>query len=146
MKIMIIVILILTVLSGCSRTQSDEEAYSVNGEIAFIPGSNVAFSEFDSSIERMIVRGIEWSKEELIKENQGMISSKEEAKEVGLKLAELIKEYSITPKIALRWIEHNPNDNIWIFTYGDPTPDLLGAAIQVAVDGDSGEIMRMWIL
>jgi len=41
-------------------------------------------------------------------------------------------------------VKHDPDKNIWILVYGDISR-VPGSSFSVAVDGESGELIRMWI-
>jgi hypothetical protein len=43
--------------------------------------------------------------------------------------------------LELLRIEHDPEKNLWIFMYWERTP---GSERGVAVDGESGDVVRMW--
>jgi len=46
--------------------------------------------------------------------------------------------------LELMSVEHDPAQNIWIFGYGDSGPDP-GSSFHVALDGNTGELLRMWV-
>jgi len=45
----------------------------------------------------------------------------------------------------LMQIEHDPDQNIWIFGYWENGPDP-GSSFHVAIDGVTGELLRMWVM
>jgi len=45
--------------------------------------------------------------------------------------------------LELMLVEHDPNQNIWIFQYWQYF--TLGSSLSVAVDGSTGEFLRMWV-
>ena len=44
---------------------------------------------------------------------------------------------------GLRSIRHDPAQNIWIFSYGS-YPPMPEDSFRAAVDGNTGELLRMW--
>jgi len=48
-------------------------------------------------------------------------------------------------ELELMNVTHDPDRNIWIFGYGVNDINLLSSSFHVAVDGESGELIRMWV-
>ena len=80
-------------------------------------------------------------------------SSKEEAVELANRIlisesrSEREKGQGIIGDLRLQLfsVTHDPAQNIWLFTYIDMNPELLSASFRVALDGNSGELLRMWV-
>lgn len=47
---------------------------------------------------------------------------------------------------VLQGIDHDPFQNIWIFSYWDRDPFVMGFSFHVAVDGNTSEVIRVWIM
>ena len=75
------------------------------------------------------------------------ITTDDEAIEVATEILRLeISEISFDGmSLELTSIVHDPNQNIWIFGYGVSNPDILANVFRTAIDGNTGELLRMWI-
>ena len=82
------------------------------------------------------------------------ISTREEAADIANKLLES-KTYpgmdvgqgiigGLT--LELMQIEHDPNQNIWIFSYWENNINMVGSSFHVAVNGNTSEILRTWAM
>jgi len=47
---------------------------------------------------------------------------------------------------VLAQVEYDPGKNIWIFICGVNKNHFLGSNFCFAVDGASGELIRMWVM
>ena len=46
--------------------------------------------------------------------------------------------------LELMLVEHDPGQNIWILVYWENNVDLLSSSFHIAIDGNKGEIIRVW--
>jgi len=78
------------------------------------------------------------------------ISSKEEALKIGLEIIENHRNNTMSPDYILFTVEHYTAENTWVFYYSIEQRDvpfeeqMIGEGIGVAVDGNSGEILKAW--
>ena len=49
-------------------------------------------------------------------------------------------------ELELMLVEHDPAKNIWIFGYWQNNINVLGSTFHVAVNGETGELIRMWVM
>ena len=73
------------------------------------------------------------------------IASREEAASVANEI--LASEGQIIGGLTLELmqVEHDPNQNIWIFSYWENNMEP-GSSFHVAMCGESGGLLRMWVL
>ena len=69
------------------------------------------------------------------------IESQEEAIEIA---NDILDAGLLSDELVLSDITHDPNQNIWIFNYGMNEPETLGWSAHVAIDGNTGELLRRW--
>ena len=74
------------------------------------------------------------------------IATRDEAAILAKKVLRSEQYNEETPALELMLVQHDPNKNIWIFAYWENIIDLNCHSLQVAVDGGSGELIRMWVL
>ena len=46
-------------------------------------------------------------------------------------------------ELELMRVEHDPNENVWIFKYWENT--IPSSEFCIAIDGNNGELIRMWV-
>jgi len=73
------------------------------------------------------------------------IATRDEAAYVANKILESEQDAGMFPAYELMQVEHDPDKNIWIFIYWENKVGLLGSCFHVAVDGETGELLRMWV-
>ena len=86
-------------------------------------------------------------------ENAGIITpihSKEEALKVGMDIINVYHADGIFPEYNLFGIVHSPSYNDWRFAYsvetvGTKELQYLGGVFYVAIDGNKGEIIQIWM-
>ena len=71
-----------------------------------------------------------------------VINTRDEAAHIAKKIRPRILASSSYELLSVR---HDPNMNIWIFGYAENNIKLRGSTFSVAVDGNSGELIRMWV-
>ena len=72
------------------------------------------------------------------------IESKEMAESIANVILEQEQDKGFLENFVLRRIEHDPIKNIWIFRY-DIQPSVPGMSYFAAVDGDTSQLLRMWV-
>jgi len=48
--------------------------------------------------------------------------------------------------LELMQVKYDPDKNIWVFGYWENNIELDGSSLHIAVDGESGELIRMWVM
>jgi len=112
---------------------------------------SIRFEEIDSSIpdgrgvtwENSGTPDWEWGQDEFPEISIGQILNKEEAQNVGNAILESIQG-DIDPRFEITVIRHDPQINFWRIMYFILDPDMTGSAFHVAIDGNTGQILRMW--
>ena len=111
---------------------------------------DVKFNEIDSSVPN--IHGEIWQNRGLSLEQSRFpevtpfsISGKEEAQKIGNILLGKMREIIRMNEFELMIVEYDPLLNFWIFIYFNPNPFRLGNSYHVAVDGDEGGILRIWV-
>ena len=145
MKVTIIIIITTVTLVFGGRRKYDNVIAS---EIT----TNVEIREFDSTA--LDSRGVNWetsfgpslSERRFPEVRINRIRSDEEAISVGGRMGNFVRT-SINSEFELVGISHDPDMSLWIFRYFYQTgygEFVFGSSFQVAIDGENGEILRMW--
>jgi len=77
------------------------------------------------------------------------ITTRDEAVEIANKVLDLESDQGqgviggLT--LELMSVEHDPNQNIWIFGYWENNIEVDGSSFHVVVSGDTSELLRMWV-
>jgi len=139
----VIVLLISVGISGCNRNEGVSDV------------DEVRFSEVDLLSKEWEQAEFPIEPREYFAQFTGQtISSKEDAVGVADAILENEQRAGHFPDFKLTLIEHDPNENIWVFTYGadwrshyaETGEILLSSNVLVAMSGENSEVIAMWSL
>lgn len=157
-KKLIIIVVFLLLLTGCekdSQSISGEEApvdtHTPNArEVIFedlqFGEHTVRFVEVDGSFDfdKIEFPNYEYNDYEIARISVEAIGSKEDALKIGVAIIEYYWDRNVWTDISFAGIVHYKVDNIWLFTYGPDDIFVDGGVTQIAMNGDTGEIIVWW--
>ncbi|MCL2354675.1 MAG: hypothetical protein FWC68_02105 [Oscillospiraceae bacterium] len=140
-KIIIVVILVLIILASFWLFVLQEEEYMP--EIEF---EEINSSELDFLGQTWEERGgADWEQERFPEILIGQMQNREDGENVGNSILRNLQSNGYFPEFELMIVRHDVQINLWIFVYFEPDPFTRGFSFQVAVDGNTGQILRMWL-
>jgi len=143
MKKILLCIISLIVLVGCSNNGEEENMQG-------LPEREIIFEEMDLTAPD--VRGQTWQNsgiwelepDDFPEISRAEILTREEAQNIGNIILNSVR-MNTNPEFVLIEVIHDPQTNFWKFMYFFPEPEMTGGAFHVVIDGNTGEILRMWM-
>ena len=131
-KLSLLVISVLLIISGC---RNSERSLGVD---------EIRFSEVD-------LLNADWAQVDFPVEPEDYfeqffdkpIRSREVAINIATSILENEHERGRFLGFELRAIDHDPSENIWIFRYW--MPSVLGSSFSVAMNGENGKVIALWV-
>lgn len=146
---------VILIFSGCSSptespistadSVSEKEVSATDSDKVDISMQKITYIEKD-------VCTIDWNQVEVpvdksrpgYPKNTDPFDTKEEATEIGQSIIENYHALGKIPNYELLYISHYVQDNIWVFEYAIDNIWVEADVFYVAMNGNTGEIIKVW--
>ena len=150
----VILVLLVLLLASCQATPADPSSPAIiwvkEGEPPKLDKTGtrtigIIYKKVDLSKQVWEKCGLEMESRSDLSQILGKnILNRDEAVKTANELLLSEQQAGLNAKYELMQIEHDSDNNIWVFGYWENDVTLLQGGLYVAVDGENGELIRVW--